>query len=208
MQFDPTTGKEVTEKAINLPEVLEYISQISSIAAAVISFITLVFAFYIYKIWTRDENRKLLISDTNSIKREAYKLAALEISIISKMVSLIKTRKKVYENQAKEDVLYAKKQETAMLKALDDYLEVCIMYNSKRKSVTDEMIVNGNKNVLEEEVKDGPKRLFDFYEKTSSGTLSSLNLEELEETGREFTERAIKWRKTELKKIMELQRRV
>lgn len=208
MQFDPTTGKEVTEKAISLSEALEYISQISSIAAVIISIITLVFAVYIYKIWTRDESRKLLISDTNSIKREAYKLAALEISIITKMAQHIKTRKRALDSQSEEDFLYAEKYETAMLKALDDYLETCIMYSSKRKSVTDEMIVNGDKDVLEEEVKDGPRRLFDFYKETSSGKLSSLNQKELERTAREFVEKALAWRKAELEKIIELQKKI
>lgn len=89
MKFDPTTGKEITEQNISIIGILESIQPITNLLSLVFSIIAIVIAYKIYKKWTRDESVKLLMADTQKLKREAYILAATRINASKDLIDEI-----------------------------------------------------------------------------------------------------------------------
>jgi|GEM_PF-5426215 len=198
-QFHPTTGLEIDKENALLQTLLENSALISSFNLAV-SVVAIIFAYVIYSRWSKDESIKLLMSDIQALKREAYTLSAIEIQMTNRSFKFFQD-----ENAKNTSLLTPLDEAKALTEYLNSFFERALEYQGKKVAIRDEIIERGRHKIELRKPEDM------FHDKLIEGISQLMEIEKdksklnyAKEIKDEITKEAILRRQRELQELINL----
>lgn len=206
MKFHPTTGKEIVDSSFSLNQLMVSAEPYLSILDSLFSLAAIMVAVFVYIRWKNDESIKLLLGDSQKLKREAYILAAMLIETIHKTTSFYERQHKDVEHNPFLDGVEGGK---VLQEVTRKYLTELFLYRSKKMAIMDEIRSLSRKEITDmEDLEKG-------YEDIAN-LLSEIEEQEKDENFPDFlkmkreqlSEKTVRNREKELLFIIELDRRI
>lgn len=206
MQFDPTTGKEIVESSFSLNQLMVSAEPYLSILGSLFSLVAIIVAVFVYIRWKKDESIKLLLGDSQKLKRDAYILAAMLIETIHKTTSFYEREHRGVEHNPFLDGIEGGK---VLQEVTRKYLTELFLYRSKKMAIMDEIRSLSRKEIedteeLEKGYEDIAKLLKEIEEQEKDDNFPNF----LKMKRDQLSEKTVRNREKELLFIIGLDQRI